>query len=180
MGTGKFSSRELLVKALEASGAEIVTVALRRVELGNPQDNLLSAVDPKKYLLLPNTSGARDAKEAVRLARIARAAGGYQPPSPVPDAGFVQLLTALRLFLPDAGLVLSTRETPAFRDRLIPLGITSMSAGSKTDPGGYTQDGQAEAQFQTADGRPPCEVAEVIRKSGYEPVWKDWDAALCA
>jgi thiazole synthase len=75
MGTGKFSSPELMAKALESSGAEIVTVALRRVELEDPQDSLLQAIDPKKYLLLPNTSGARDAKEAVRLARIARAAG---------------------------------------------------------------------------------------------------------
>ncbi len=75
MGTGKFATRRLLEEALEASGAQIVTVALRRVELDNPQDSLLSAVDPRKYLLLPNTSGARDAKEAVRLARVARAAG---------------------------------------------------------------------------------------------------------
>ncbi|HQN18228.1 MAG TPA: thiazole synthase [Syntrophobacteraceae bacterium] len=75
MGTGKFASPQFLEKALAASGAEIVTVALRRVELENPQDSILSAIDPNKYLLLPNTSGARDAEEAVRLARIARAAG---------------------------------------------------------------------------------------------------------
>lgn len=75
MGTGKFASPGLLAKAMETSGTEIVTVALRRVELENPQDGILSVVDPNKYLLLPNTSGARDANEAVRLARIARAAG---------------------------------------------------------------------------------------------------------
>jgi thiazole synthase len=75
MGTGKFSSPEVMKKAIEASGAEIVTVALRRVELENPRDSILSAIDTKKYLLLPNTSGARDAREAVRLARLARAAG---------------------------------------------------------------------------------------------------------
>lgn len=75
MGTGKFSSPEVMVRALEASGAEIVTVALRRIELENPNDSILSAIDTKKYLLLPNTSGARDAEEAVRLARLARAAG---------------------------------------------------------------------------------------------------------
>ncbi len=75
MGTGKFSSPEVMVRALEASGAEIVTVALRRVELENPKDSILSAIDSEKYLLLPNTSGARDAEEAVRLARLARAAG---------------------------------------------------------------------------------------------------------
>ena len=75
MGTGKFSSPEVMKKAIEASGAEIVTVALRRVEIDDPQDSILSAIDMGKYLLLPNTSGARDANEAVRLARLARAAG---------------------------------------------------------------------------------------------------------
>jgi thiazole synthase len=75
MGTGKFASPQQMKEAMEASGAEIVTVALRRVELENPQDSILSIIDPGKYLLLPNTSGARDAGEAVRLARLARAAG---------------------------------------------------------------------------------------------------------
>lgn len=75
MGTGKFSSPEVMKRAMEASGTEVVTVALRRVELENPRDSILSAVDPVRYLLLPNTSGARDAQEAVRLARLARAAG---------------------------------------------------------------------------------------------------------
>lgn len=75
MGTGKFSSPQVMKQALKASGTEIVTVALRRVELENPEDSILSAVDTDRYLLLPNTSGARDAQEAVRLARIARAAG---------------------------------------------------------------------------------------------------------
>lgn len=75
MGTGKFSSPSVMADALEASGTEIVTVALRRVDLENPEDSILNAIDRKRYLLLPNTSGARDAQEAVRLARLARAAG---------------------------------------------------------------------------------------------------------
>jgi thiazole synthase len=75
MGTGKFSSNNVMQKAIEASGTEVVTVALRRVDLENPDDDLLSAIDTSRYLLLPNTSGARDAQEAVRLARLARAAG---------------------------------------------------------------------------------------------------------
>lgn len=75
IGTGKFSSAEVMQRAMEASGAEIVTVALRRVELDNPRDSILNAVDKSKYLLLPNTSGAANADEAVRLARLARAAG---------------------------------------------------------------------------------------------------------
>jgi 2-iminoacetate synthase len=90
----------------------------------------------------------------------------------------VQLLTALRLFLPDAGLILSTREPAELRDHLIPLGITSMSAGSRTDPGGYARDESAAAQFEIADHRDPEAVAALIRRLGYEPVWKDWDAAF--
>ena len=75
VGTGKFSSSQVMKQAIEASGAEIVTVALRRVELENPQDSILAAIDTSRYLLLPNTSGARDAEEAIRLAKLARAAG---------------------------------------------------------------------------------------------------------
>ncbi len=75
VGTGKFSSNRAMLDAMEHSGCEIVTVALRRVDVNNPQDSLLSYIDQKRYLLLPNTSGARTAEEAVRLARIARAAG---------------------------------------------------------------------------------------------------------
>ncbi len=75
VGTGKFSSNEAMVAAMEGADSEIVTVALRRVDVDNPQDSLLQHVNPQLYLLLPNTSGARDAEEAIRLARIARAAG---------------------------------------------------------------------------------------------------------
>lgn len=114
----------------------------------------------------------------ISFPRLRPAAGSYQPPFPLSDLHLVQLLTALRLFLPDAGLVLSTRETPNLRDHLIPLGITSMSAGSSTEPGGYAHESHAEPQFQVADERTPAVVAEVIRQRGYEPVWKDWDAAF--
>src|SRR5438874_13769912 len=78
LGTGKFSSNETMAGALEASGTEIVTVALRRADLSGKGDafaNILEFIDPKKYLLLPNTSGAMNAEEAVRLARLAVAAG---------------------------------------------------------------------------------------------------------
>ena len=112
---------------------------------------------------------------------------------------------------PDVGMVLSTREPAKLRDGLIPLGITMMSAGSHTEPGGYTGAGKEKTssnrarpdcgtgvrrqrmgaaagttrrtrpgQFQIADERSAGEVAELIRKLGYEPVWKDWDAALTA
>lgn len=78
VGTGKFASPELMRGALDASGAELVTVALRRADLSGQRDpfaNILEFIDPKRYLLLPNTSGAMNAEEAVRLARLARAAG---------------------------------------------------------------------------------------------------------
>ena len=75
IGTGKFASNKIMLSAIEASGAEMVTVALRRVNLDNSHDDMLKAIDRDKYLLLPNTSGARTADEAVRLARLARAAG---------------------------------------------------------------------------------------------------------
>jgi thiazole synthase len=75
LGTGKFSSHRAMAEALDASGAEIVTVALRRVDLSQPESDVLNFIDSERYLLLPNTSGARDADEAVRLARMARASG---------------------------------------------------------------------------------------------------------
>ncbi len=74
LGTGKFASPQVMAQALTASGAQIVTVALRRVDIDNPQDDTLREIDRDRYLLLPNTSGARNAEEAVRLSRLARAA----------------------------------------------------------------------------------------------------------
>ncbi|MBP7053034.1 MAG: thiazole synthase [Phycisphaerae bacterium] len=78
VGTGKFSSPQVMAKALAASGAEIVTVALRRVDIDNPADDTLREIDRDRFLLLPNTSGARTAEEAIRLARLARAATGIE------------------------------------------------------------------------------------------------------
>lgn len=78
VGTGKFSSCEVMRQAIEASATEIVTVALRRVDINDENDDMLAAIDRDKYLLLPNTSGARDAQEAIRLSRLARAATGCE------------------------------------------------------------------------------------------------------
>jgi len=97
----------------------------------------------------------------------------------VSDIDLVQIMLALRLFLPEAGFNLSTREPAVLRDRLIPLGVTSMSAGSSTRPGGYatTSAGVLE-QFEIEDRRNPCEVVQAIRRVGYDPVWKDFDHAF--
>jgi len=115
---------------------------------------------------------------SVSFPRIRPADGGFQPLHPVSDRDFVQLLCALRLLLPDAGLVLSTRESAALRDNLLPLGITQMSAGSCTAPGGYADKDLSTQQFAIDDDRSPEEVCRLIRASGYEAVWKDWDGAF--
>ena len=111
----------------------------------------------------------------VSLPRLRPAAGGYEPKDPVDDRAFVQTLCAMRLTLPDVGVVLSTRETPEFRDAILRLGVTHMSAGSHTEPGGYAAPSDAEKQFEVADTRSPSEVAAVLRAAGYDPVWKDWE-----
>jgi 2-iminoacetate synthase len=111
---------------------------------------------------------------AVALPRLRPAAGGYEPADPVDDAAFVQLLCALRLTLPDVGITLSTREPAALRDALVPLGVTTMSAGSHTEPGGYAAPSDAEPQFAISDDRSPAQVAAALRAAGYDPVWKDW------
>ena len=111
---------------------------------------------------------------SVSLPRLRPAAGEYEPAAPLADADLVQLLCALRLFLPDLGISLSTREAADLRDRLVPLGVTQMSAGSHTEPGGYAAPSDAEPQFEVSDERSPAAVAEVLRAAGYDPVWKDW------
>lgn len=115
----------------------------------------------------------------VSVPRLRPAAGGFTPPVAVSDREFVQIITVLRLALPDAGIVLSTRESPALRDHLAPLGITHMSAGSRTEPGGYASGAEAaEPQFDVSDSRGPAEVAARLAEMGLEPVWKDWEPAF--
>ena len=147
------------------------------------------------------------AQLTISLPRLRPCAGEFEPLTQINDRELVQLVCAFRLMFPDVGLVLSTREPAKLRDGLVPLGITLMSAGSHTEPGGYTGAGKehihrtvrgriveagssewaangqtksATEQFNIADDRPVQEVAELIRRLGYEPVWKDWDAALTA
>ena len=94
------------------------------------------------------------------------------------DKHIVQMILALRLCFADSGLVLSTREGASLRDHLIRLGITKISAGSKTSPGGYSCPEGAVEQFQVDDDRSPAQVAAMIARAGFEPVWKDWDSAF--
>lgn len=101
-----------------------------------------------------------------------------RPRHPVSDRDLAQLVCATRIFQPDAGLVLSTRESPEFRDGMLGLGVTHVSAGSRTEPGGYSRPEGSGRQFEVEDDRSPAEVAGAIRAAGYDPVWKDWEVAL--
>jgi len=114
----------------------------------------------------------------ISFPRMRPAEGGFQPNSIVSDRQLTQFICALRLLLPDAGLILSTRESAALRDNLLPLGITQMSAGSCTSPGGYSDDSHEGEQFAIDDQRSPAEIAQLLRSRGYDPVWKDWDSAF--
>jgi 2-iminoacetate synthase len=117
---------------------------------------------------------------SVSVPRLRPSAAGYQPLDPVGDRDLTQIVCALRLVLPDAGIVISTREPPSLRDGLFRIGVTHASAGSHTEPGGYTMPKEATEQFDIADLRTPPEVAGRLRELGYEPVWEDWGAVLPA
>jgi 2-iminoacetate synthase len=142
------------------------------------------------------------AQITVSLPRLRPAPGGFRPLFSMSDRELAQLVCALRITFPQLGVVLSTREQAALRDSLALIGVTMMSAGSHTEPGGYTRRGRehlhrtvrgrivppeyhdgedqlATGQFEISDERPPAEVAAFLRRCGLEPVWKDWDQALC-
>ena len=143
------------------------------------------------------------AQLTISAPRLRPAAGEFEPLVNMSDRELVQFICALRLAFPEVGLVLSTRESAKLRDNLIPLGITMMSAGSHTEPGGYTGQGKEElhvtkggrmvkpsapmiesegehatVQFEIADNRSPAEVAARLGEMGYETVWKDWESLL--
>ena len=117
------------------------------------------------------------ARLAVSFPRIQDSAQEvFTPEFAVTDRDLVHMLCAMRLILPDAEMVISTRERAAFRDQLLGLGVTRTSAGSKTNPGGYRiTEGDDGEQFDVGDERSPNEVAAAIAARGFEPVWKDFD-----
>ncbi len=135
----------------------------------------------------------------VSLPRLRPAAGEFVPPFSLGERELAQLICAFRICFPRVGIDLSTREAAPLRDVLASLGVTMMSSGSHTEPGGYTGQGRgavhqtvrgrilppdengdalATGQFEISDDRSPAEVAAVLRRGGFEPVWKDWDQAL--
>jgi len=154
MGTGKFSSSEIMRDALDASGAQIVTVALRRVDLENSGDSILSYIDRDRYVLLPNTSGARNAEEAVRLARLARAAGtgSFIKLEVTPDPNYllpdpVETLKAAEILVKDGFTVLPyINADPVLAKRLEDLGtatVMPLGAPIGTNRGLQTRDAVA-------------------------------------
>jgi len=146
------------------------------------------------------------AQFTVAFPRMRPYAGNYEyQPDPdlyLPDKAFVRLIAIFRLLFPQAGIVVSTREPAALRDAIATLGVTHMSAGARTEPGGYTGAGsndlhltvkgrrveiqeksgceKATEQFQITDHRSPAEVAAMLRGRNLDPVWKDWDESLLA
>ena len=163
------------------------------------QEEALALAAHTEYLL----KHCWQAQLTVSLPRLRPAAGEFHPPFSMTDRELAQLICAFRIAFPEVGIVLSTRERAALRDALAPLGVTMMSAGSHTEPGGYTHQGtdelhrtvrgrivapefenggdlSATGQFEISDGRSPAEVADALKRRGFEPVWKDWDAALLA
>ena len=114
-------------------------------------------------------------KYSISFPRLRPFSGELEPKVEMSDRELVQLICAYRILDEEVELSISTRETENFRNNIIKLGITSISAGSKTNPGGYTVEPQSLEQFEISDERSPAEIAEMIRRQGYEPIWKDWD-----
>lgn len=116
---------------------------------------------------------------SVAFPRIRPCEGGIVPKSVISDRQLVQLIAAWRLFDADLEMSLSTRESAEFRNHAVRMGFTTMSAESKTQPGGYAEDAQqALEQFEISDERPVGEIAKMIRQQGREVIWKDWDPSL--
>ncbi len=114
-------------------------------------------------------------KYTISFPRLRPFSGGLAPKVEMSDRDLVQLICAYRIFNQEIELSLSTRETEKFRDNVLALGITSMSAGSKTNPGGYCIEPQSLEQFEISDDRSPSEITRVLHQKGYETVWKDWE-----
>ena len=156
---------------------------MRRVGIGA----LLGLHDDWRYEALATAAHARfimkrywRTQVTVSVPRIRPSASGFEPRDQITDRDLVQLICALRLLLPDVGIVISARESAQFRDGLFQIGVTHTSAGSHSEPGGYTKPKEATEQFEVADLRSPAEVAGRLRELGYEPVWEDWGAVLPA
>ena len=117
-------------------------------------------------------------KYSISFPRLRPFSGGLEPKVEMTDRELVQLICAYRIFNEEVELSISTRESEKFRNNIIKLGITAISAGSKTNPGGYAVESESLEQFEISDERSPAAIAAMITAQGYEPVWKDWDSSL--
>ncbi|MDE6329608.1 MAG: 2-iminoacetate synthase ThiH [Muribaculaceae bacterium] len=113
---------------------------------------------------------------SVNFPRMRPSESGFQPKTVISDRQLAQLTFAFRLFDHDCDISYSTRESSSYRDNMATLGVTSMSAGSRTEPGGYSHAHEQLEQFEICDARTPLEVEQAITRLGYQPVYKDWDA----
>lgn len=116
-----------------------------------------------------------DVDISVSLPRMRPHAGEFQPTTIVEDRDMVQFMLALRIFLPRLGITISTRESAEFRENILPLGVTKMSAGVSTEVGGHSQDGDKVGQFDICDERTVDEMCAALKQRGYQPVFKDWE-----
>ena len=114
-------------------------------------------------------------KYSISFPRLRPFSGGLDPKVEMTDIDLVQLISAFRILDEDVELSMSTRESEAFRDNIVNLGITSISAESKTNPGGYAVEPQSLEQFEISDERSTEEVAQMLKSQGLEVVWKDWE-----
>lgn len=112
---------------------------------------------------------------AVSLPRMRPHAGDFQPATIIEDRDMVQVMLALRLFLPRLGITISSRENAQFRENILPLGVTKMSAGVSTEVGGHSQNGEKVGQFEISDERSVDEMCAMFREHGFQPVFKDWE-----
>lgn len=116
-------------------------------------------------------------KYSVSFPRLRPAEGIIEPNFVMKDSDLLQLICAYRIWNEELEISISTRENESFRDNIISLGATTMSAGSKTNPGGYSSEPESLEQFEISDERSASAIAKIITQKGYEPVWKDWDRA---
>jgi 2-iminoacetate synthase len=117
-------------------------------------------------------------KYSVSFPRLRPAEGIIEPNFIMDDTDLLQLICAYRIWNEELEISVSTRENEHFRNHIIPIGVTTMSAASKTNPGGYVVDPESLEQFETSDERSAEVIAGIIRAAGYDPVWKDWDKAF--
>jgi 2-iminoacetate synthase len=115
-----------------------------------------------------------DIEVGVSLPRFRPHLGNFVAPFDISDRDFVQALIALRIFLPRCGISISTREDPHFRENIIPLGVTKMSAGVSTNVGGHIMHGESKSQFEISDSRSVAQIKEMLENKGYQPTFVDW------